>query len=145
LVNVAAGIVTDERVSVNKDLLTAAISYVPNSAPLNARLAEAEMEEADRDLSSVERHAKRAVDLSPWDYRTRMLLATVQEALGDRVAAEQSLREALALAPHYTEVHWRLANLLLREGKLAKALSEFRTAASSNAGLLPGIFDLLWR
>lgn len=145
LVNVAAGVVSDERVNVNKDLLAATIAYVPNSAPLNARLAEAEMGEDDRDISSIENHAKRAVNLSPWDYRQRLLLATVKEAQGDRAAAEQSIREALALAPNYTEVHWRLANLLLREGKLAKSVGEFRTAASSNASLLPGTLDLLWR
>lgn len=145
LVNVAAGVVTDERASVNKDLLTAAIAYVPNSAPLNARLAQAEMGEDDRDISSIENLAKRAVNLSPWDYRQRLLLATVEEAHGDRAASEQSLREALALAPNYTEVHWRLGNLLLREGKLAKSVGEFRIAASSNASLLPGSLDLLWR
>lgn len=145
LVNVAAGVATDERVSVNKDLLAATIAYVPNSASLNARLAEAEMGEDDRDISSIENHAKRAVNLSPWDYRQRLLLATVNEAQGDRAAAEQAIREALTLAPNYTEVHWRLANLLLREGKLAKAVGEFRTAASSNASLLPGTLDLLWR
>jgi len=145
LVNVAAGIVTDERVTANKDLLAATIAYVPNSAPLNARLAEAEMGEDDRDISSIESHAKRAVNISPWDYRQRLLLATVKEAEGDRAAAEQSLREALALAPNYTEVHWRLANLLLREGKLAKSVSEFKTATTSNASLLPGTLDLLER
>jgi hypothetical protein len=145
MVNVAAGIVTDERVNVNKDLLVATIAYVPNSAPLNAKLAEAEMAEDGRDISSIENHAKRAVDLSPWDYRQRLLLATVKDAEGDRAAAEQSLRDALALAPNYTEVHWRLANLLLREGKLAKSVDEFRIAASSNAALLPGTLDLLGR
>jgi hypothetical protein len=145
LVNVAAGIVTDERVHANKDLLTFAIAYAPNSAPLNARLAEAEMDEDDRDISSIENHAKRAVDLSPWDYRQRLLLATVDEVRGDGAAAEQSLREALALAPNYTELHWRLANLLIREGKLAKSVGEFKTAASLNPSLLSGTLDLLWR
>jgi len=145
LVNAAAGIVTDERVTANKDLLVATIAYLPNSAPLNARLAESEMSEDDRDLASIENHAKRAVDLSPWDYRQRLLLATVKEAKGDRTAAEESLRDALALAPNYTEVHWRLANLLLREGKLAKSVVEFNTAAAANPSLLPGTLDLLWR
>lgn len=145
LVNFFAGIVTDPRVNVSKELLAATIAYVPNSAPLNARIAEAEMTENDRDISSIENHVKRAVNLSPWDYRQRLLLATVKDAEGDRAAAEQSLRDALALAPHYTEVHWRLANLLLREGKLAKSVDEFRIAISSNAGLLPGTLDLLGR
>jgi hypothetical protein len=49
------------------------------------------------------------------------------------------------LAPNYTEAHWRLANVLLREGKLARSVVEFRAASSSNISLLPGTFDLLWR
>lgn len=145
LVSCAVGLLTDQRVNVSRELLAAGIAFVPNSAPLNARLAEAEMGEEDRDILSVERRATRAVNLSPWDYRQRLLLATVKEARGDRTAAEQSLQEALALAPNYTEVHWRLANLLLREGKLARSVVEFRTANSSNAALLPGTLDLLWR
>jgi len=145
LVNAAAGIVTDERVTANKDLLVATIAYLPNSARLNSRLAESELSDDDRDLASTENHAKRAVDLTPWDYRQRLLLATVKEAKGDRTAAEESLRDALALAPNYTEVHWRLANLLLREGKLAKSVVEFKTAAAANPSLLPGTLDLLWR
>lgn len=145
LVNCIVGMLTDPRVSASRELLTAGIAYVPNSAPLNARLAEAEMGGGDRDISSIQNHATRAVNLSPWDYRNRLLLATVKEAAGDRAAAEQALREALALAPNYTEVRWRLANLLLREGKLAKAVVEFRAANASNFGLLPGTLDLLWR
>ena len=145
LVNLGVNLLTDPRVSAPKQLLTAAIAYLPNSAPLNARLAQAEMMEEDRDLSSIEKRVARAVDHSPWDYRQRLLLATVKEAAGDRAAAEQALQEALLLAPNYPEVHWRLANLLLREGKLSKSVSEFRAATSSNKSLLPGTLDLLWR
>lgn len=145
LISCTVGLLTDQRVNVSRELLTAGIAFVPNSAPLNAKLAEAEMGEEDRDLLSVENRAKRAVNLSPWDYRPRLLLATVKEARGDRTAAEQSLQEALALAPNYTDVHWRLANLLLREGKLGRSVVEFRAANSSNVALLPGTLDLLWR
>jgi tetratricopeptide (TPR) repeat protein len=145
LVSCAVGLLTDYRVNVSRELLAAGVSFVPNSAPLNARLAEAEMGGEDRDILKVGYLATRAVNSSPWDYRYRLLLATVREAEGDRAAAEQSLQEALALAPNYTEVHWRLANLLLREGKLTKAVVEFRAAHSSNAALLPGTLDLLWR
>jgi len=145
LVSCAAGLLTDPRVNVSKEHLVAGIAYAPNSAPLNARLAEAEMLEEERNIQSVENFASRGVNLSPWDYRQRLLLATVKEASGDRAAAEQALQEALALAPNYTEVHWRLANLLLREGKLARSVAEFRAANSSNPSLLPGALDLLWR
>ncbi|MFY9553534.1 MAG: hypothetical protein WAV20_04115 [Blastocatellia bacterium] len=143
--NCAAGMLTDQRAAVSKELLAAGIDYLPNSALLNARLAEAQMREAERDITSVENLARRAVDLSPWDYRHRLLLATVEEARGDRAAAERSLLEGIALAPNYTEVHWRLANLLLREGKLGKSVVEFRAANSSNPQLLLGSLDLLWR
>jgi tetratricopeptide (TPR) repeat protein len=145
LANVLVGMLTDQRVTASKELLGAGIVYAPNSAPLNARLAEAEMTEDDRDISRIESYVTRAVNLSPWDYRQRLLLATVQEARGDRAAAEQSLDEALALAPNYTEVHLRLANLLLREGKLAQSVDEFRIAVSSNVSLLTGTLDLLSR
>ena len=143
--NLIVGVLTDSRVEPRIDLLSAAIAYVPNSAGVNARLAAAQLMQADRDTSAVERLAKHAVETSPWDYRNRLLMATVKEAQGDRPAAEESLREASALAPNYTDVHWRLANLLLREGKLAKSVGEFRQAIASDARLLPSTHDLLWR
>lgn len=145
LASCAVGLLTDPQVTVSRELLVAGISLVPNSGSLNARLAEAEMADEDRDISSVERRATLAVNASPWDYRQRLLLATVKEARGDRAAAEQALEEALSLAPNYAEVHWRFANLLLRQGKLVKSVAEFRAANSSNVALLPGTLDLLWR
>lgn len=143
--NLIVGVLTDSRVEPRLDLLAAATAYVPNSAGVNARLAAAQLVQADRDLSAVAPLAQRAVDTSPWDYRNRLLMATVKEAQGDRAAAEESLREASSLAPNYTDVHWRLANLLLREGKLAKSVSEFRQAIALDARLLPSTQDLLWR
>jgi hypothetical protein len=145
LVTGMVGLLSDQRANVSRELLASGVSFVPNSAPVNARLAELEMGDDDRDILSIERRATRAVKSAPFDYRYRLLLATIKEAGGDRAAAEQSLQEALTLAPNYTEVHWRLANLLLREGKLARAVVEFRASNSSNIALLPGTLDLLWR
>jgi tetratricopeptide (TPR) repeat protein len=145
LVSGTVGLLTDPRANVSKELLARGASFVPNSAALNARLAEVEMGDEDRDLQRIENLATRAVNSSPWDYRQRLLLATVKEAQGDRGTAEQSLQQALALAPNYAEVHWRLANLLLREGKLARSIAEFRSANLSNAARLAGTLDLLWR
>jgi len=143
--NLIVGVLTDSRVEPRVDLLSAAIGYVPNSAGVNARLAAAQLVQADRDLYALAPLAQRAVDTSPWDYRNRLLMATVKEAQGDRAAAEDALLEAAALAPNYTDVHWRLANLLLREGKLGKSVSEFREAIALDARLLPSTQDLLWR
>lgn len=145
LTNFIAGVLSDTRVDVSRNLLASGIVYVPGSAPVAARLAEAEMLEPERDLANVDLLARKAVNLAPWDYRNRFLLARVKEAEGDRGGAEQSLLDALNLAPNYTEAHWRLANLMLREGKLTRALPEFRIAIANDSRLLAGTLDLLWR
>lgn len=139
------GTLADDRLLVTRDMLQIPLGYFPNSARLNARLASAELSESDRDLASAKAHAQRAVDLSPNDYRFRITLASIEEAGGDRAAAEASLEAARALAPNYWSVHYRLGNLLVREGKLAQSLEEFRIAVAANSAILPGTLDLLWR
>lgn len=139
------GTLADERLAVTRDTLKIPISYFPNSARLNGRLAAAEMSESDRDLSSASLYAERATGLSPFDYRFRLTLAAVKEAGGDRQGAEESLRAATMLAPNYWSVHYRLANLLVRESKLDESLSEFQKAIEANDSLLPGTMDLVWR
>lgn len=139
------GTLADDRVAVTRDMLVVPVEYFPGSARLNARLAAAELSESDRDLASAGFHARRAADLSPHDYRFRLILAQVQEAEDDRAGAEQSLEAARALAPNYWNVHYRLGNLLVREGKLAQSVDELRLAVSANGDLLPGTLDLVWR
>jgi hypothetical protein len=139
-----AGMLIDERVAVPRQWLAAGLRYAPTSAPLLARLAESELAEGGADLAACEAYARRAANRSPWDYRHQLLLASIAEAEGDRAAAEQSLRAARALAPGYTEVHWRMANLLVRQGRVAASLAEFRQVTSADRSLLPATFDLLW-
>jgi len=139
------GTLADERLAVTRDTLRAPIGYFPSSARLNGRIAAAEMSESDRDLSSATLYAERATSLSPFDYRFRLTLAAVKEAGGDRQSAEESLRAATLLAPNYWSVHYRLANLLVREGKLDESLGEFQKAVEANDSLLPGTLDLVWR
>src|SRR5215469_8605417 len=138
------GALTDERVSPPPEALAAAIVYFPGSARLNARLAEQELVQEERDLSLAESYARRAVNLSPWDYNYRLSLANVEEASGNREAAEASLRSALALAPNNADVHWRMANLLLRLGKAEESIDEFRKATVVNSSLLGATLDLTW-
>lgn len=138
------GILTDERVTVSREQLATGARYGSDSAALQARLAEAEMASEERDLAHIEARALRAVNMSPWNFNYPLLLATVREARGDRAGAEQAMRAALQLAPNNTTVHWRLANLLLRQGKLALALGEFRIAVAADRALLPATLDLLW-
>jgi hypothetical protein len=143
--NFIAGVLTDDRVTPSRELLVWGLGSAPDSALLQARLAGAQMFDDDRDLSEMEARALRAINISPWDYRHRLLLATIREAAGDREAAEAALRDALALAPNYTDVHWRLANLLIRQGKLGASITEFRKAVSANPAHLPATLDLIWR
>jgi tetratricopeptide (TPR) repeat protein len=138
------GILIDERVAVPRQWLAAGLRYAPNSARLLARLTETEISEDEVDLASCAARARRAANLSPWDYRYQLLLAAIEEAKGDRAAAEPYLRAAGALAPNYTEVHWRLANLLVRRGRVAASLAEFRKATAADRSLLPATFDLIW-
>jgi tetratricopeptide (TPR) repeat protein len=139
------GTLSDDRLLVTRDTLRVPVEYFPGSARLNARLAVSELAESDRDLLSAELYAGRAVNLSPNDYRFRLTLASAQEANGDRAAAEQSLWAARALAPNYWDVHYRLGNLLVRQGKLNESLDELRMAVAANNELLPGTLDLIWR
>ncbi|MEK6285847.1 MAG: hypothetical protein AABO57_08920 [Acidobacteriota bacterium] len=139
------GTLADYRIAVTRDMLRVPVEYFPGSARLNARLASAELSQSDRDLGRAESHAQRAVNLSPHDYRFRLTLATIKEAGGDRAAAEESLKSASALASNYWSVHYRLGNLLVREGKLTESLDEFRIAVIINRELLAGTLDLVWR
>src|SRR6185503_835558 len=107
--------------------------------------AAAEFSEGDRDLASAKRYAERAVNLSPFDHRIWLTLASIEEATGDRRAAEEALRTASELAPNYWSVHYRLGNLLVREGKVTESLEEFRRAIAANDTLTPGALDLVWQ
>src|SRR5262249_43674665 len=64
---------------------------------------------------------------------------------GDIADAEMELRAALKLAPHHLTLHWRLANLLLREEKLDEAVAEFRLANEADVELLMPSLNLLWQ
>lgn len=138
---------TDVRVPANREMLALAAQYFSGSPQLNARLSEAELSVADDRDAAVERAdqaVSRAITASPFEYRYRVLQASVREAAGDRSGAEAALREAVRLAPGNTDVRWRLANLLVRSGRLAESLAEFHTAVKSRPALLPGALDVIW-
>jgi tetratricopeptide (TPR) repeat protein len=139
------GTLADDRLQVTRNLLEIPLERFPNSSRLNARFAQNEIVESDRDLARAEFHAQRAINLSPYDYRLRLTLAAAKEAAGERAAAEDALKEALALAPANGDVHWRMANLLVREGKLSESLDHFKAAIAYNGDLLGATLDLIWR
>jgi tetratricopeptide (TPR) repeat protein len=139
------GTLADDRLPVTRNLLEIPLEHFPNSSRLNARFAQNEVVESDRDLSRAEFHAQRAINLSPYDYRLRLTLAAAKEANGDRAAAEDALKEALAMDPANGDAHCRMANLLVREGKLDESLDHFKAAIAYNGDLLGATLDLIWR
>jgi Flp pilus assembly protein TadD len=141
--NFIVSALTDERANVARDTLRAAVERFPSSGRLHARLAE--VLEKESNMVEAQSHALRAITLSPFNYNYHLLLATITESNGEPSAAEQSLREAIKLAPNKTEPHWQIANLLLRAGKLGKAVDEFRIACSMNKKLLPVTLNIIWR
>jgi tetratricopeptide (TPR) repeat protein len=113
-----------------------------------SRLIESRIDVALSHELNVERsvyYAARAVKLAPNNYEYRMLLAAANELRGDLAESENELRAALNLASHLALVHWRLANLLLREGKLDQAVPEFRVANEADPELLMPTLGLLWQ
>ena len=141
------GIVTQKALPQLEPLAAAAQAF-PRSARLQARVAETLLSqplEYAEILSPAETAAELAVLRSPFDAKYRLLLATVKSVKGDREAEEKQLQAALSLAPHNTQIHWRLANTLLRAGKTAEAAEEFRIVVTADPALLASTLDLLWQ
>lgn len=140
--------VADQRLSLPREWLAAFVERFPNSARINFQLANSEIADVannGRFDAQAESHAARAVYLSPWNYQARRLLATAQELNGKQEEAEDSLREAVKLAPNHAELNWAFANLLLRRGKFGESFGPFRVAARSKADLSAPAIETIWR
>lgn len=144
----------DPKVWADQETIEAAINHLPNSARTHARLAarliesNIDTDEAQSHERLTERavyHASRAASLAPRDYESRALLAAAREMNGDLAGAEADMRAALALAPQRVDAHWRLANLLLRAGKLDQAVGEFRAVNEADPGRLAATLNLIWQ
>lgn len=142
------GVIADPRMKMSQEALLQAAARYPQSPRVQARLAEVLLDAAvgqERKIDMALSHATRGVKLSPYDFQYRRLLAKAQEAKGDLNAAASSLYAAVKLAPRHAETNWALANLLLRQGRIAPSLAPFRAATANDPYLLPAAFDLLWQ
>lgn len=135
---------TDDRIPIPLSVLYAGANYLPNSPRIHARIAAGEMQGISRDLNKAESHVRQAIELMPREYTYHLMLASILESQGNKEDAEKSYREALALAPNYIEVNWRLANNLLRQNKIQDSLDYFRFATNKNLSVLPNCYDLIW-
>lgn len=145
-------VITDPEARVETAIIEGAANYFPNSAWTQARMASRLIESGvdisenhERVAERAVHYAARAVALAPNTHEFRILLAAAKELRGELAEAEAELRAALKLAPHLVTVHWRLANLLLREEKLDQAGAEFRIANEADPELLTPALNLLWQ
>jgi tetratricopeptide (TPR) repeat protein len=145
-------VITDPEARAETAIIEGTANYFPNSAWTQARMAsrliESGVDVSENHERTAERavyYATRAVALAPHNYEFRILLAAAKESRGDLAGAEAELRAALKLAPYLVTVHWRLANLLLREEKLDQAIAEFRLANEADPELLMPTINLLWQ
>src|ERR1044072_4748356 len=87
---------------------------------------------------------RKAVTLSPIDYRFWMSLGIPYEQAGDNENAEHALRRAVALAPSYVYPHWYLGNLFIRTGRYDEAFPELRIASQADPQFLSQLFRFTW-
>src|SRR2546426_4521749 len=130
----------------NPAALTVAGRYIPNSPRLHLKLADFERSRSNNnaDISAAELDSIRAAQLSPHDYRPRLLLAAIQDSKGDRAAAERSLRATLQLAPRNAGAHYFLGTLLLVRGSFQESFQELRTAISGYPEYLNRSLNMVW-
>jgi hypothetical protein len=85
-----------------------------------------------------------AISMRPEDYFLWQELGRAQEDNGDADSAIISLRRAAKLASYYSQPHWQLGNVLLREGQMVEAFEEMHRAATNDPTLFPALCDLAW-
>lgn len=85
-----------------------------------------------------------ATSLRPRDYQLWLKLAEARGPAGETAAAREALNEAVRLAPRYVAPHWRLGNLLLREGRFAEAFAELRQATARSENFFRYAIYLAW-
>jgi tetratricopeptide (TPR) repeat protein len=96
------------------------------------------------DLQSAISEYKRAVSLSPGDFRLWTDLGRAEEQAGNMAESEKALRRAVELAPYYSWPRWHLGNFLLRRARYEEALTELRRVAETDQSKRGAIFDYTW-
>ena len=129
----------------NLEVARTAVSLAPDDPLPHWRIAQVSQKilPLDQQHHAIVSYEK-AVSLSPNDYRFWMALGTAHEQAGDPAKAEEALRRAVDLAPHYSYPRWYLGNLLLRNARYDEAFAELRIASEADTELQPQQFNLIW-
>jgi hypothetical protein len=130
----------------NFDIARLAVSMAPKDPLTHWRLAEVlqvDLSPAKQDEAIAE--YRKAVELSPNDYRFWTSLGIAYERIGEKEKAQQALQRAVDLAPSYAYPHWFLGNLFLRNARYDEAFAELRIAGKANPELQSQLFILAWQ
>lgn len=122
-----------------------AVGLAPNDPLTHWRIAQVSERALplDQQAQAIAEYRK-AVALSPNDYRFWMSLGIAYEQAGDNENAEHALRRAVALAPAYVYPHWYLGNLFVRTGRYDDAFAELRIASQADPQFLSQLFRFNW-
>lgn len=129
-----------------KELSQISIDWSPNDPQTHYSLAAIEEKTLIPDdfPRAVENYEKAAA-LSPHNYLLWLQLGRARERNGDIEGAEKALKKAIELAPNYSENHWTLGNILLRQGKNDDAFAEIRQAAETDAKYVNPAVSTAWQ
>ncbi|MBS1788520.1 MAG: hypothetical protein JST85_12400 [Acidobacteria bacterium] len=112
-----------------------AVGYASTNAEILAARASVLLASDSPRMVDAIADLRRAVELSPNDYRYWLELGKAYNANDQAQEAEASLLKAVVLAPRYFEPRWALANLRLRAGKTEAALDDFHEAVMLSGSL----------
>jgi tetratricopeptide (TPR) repeat protein len=127
-----------------KEISQLAIDLSPNDPqPYYSLAALNERSLSPKDLADAVANYEKAVSLSPNNYLLWLSLGKARER--NSIGAEKAIRKALELAPNYSEIHWVLGNILLRNDKQDEAFAEIRKAAETNPKYIKPAVSTAWQ
>jgi tetratricopeptide (TPR) repeat protein len=132
--------------SVYKEISQVAVDWSPNDPQTYYSLAAIDEKTLIPDdfPRAVENYEKAVAD-SPNNYLLWLASGRARERNGNVEGAEKALRKAVELAPNYSENHWTLGNILLRQGKNDEAFTEIRQAAETDDKYVNPAVSTAWQ
>jgi len=94
------------------------------------------------DIQDAMRNFQRALDQSPGDLASYIMLARVKLLQGDSKGAEEVLKKATNSGPNSADAHTVLGELYISQNRLPEAGAEFRSALEIDATSAPALMDL---
>lgn len=117
-----------------------ALKYEPNH--LSSRNWLGLLLAGQKQYSEAEREFKMILEQEPQNLDALGHLAFVRERQGDFKQAVALYEQALKIAPHHAELHYRYGNALMNLSQNARATEHFRNAINLNPQLLPAWLKL---